>query len=81
MYRDVYVFCEQRDGMIQNIAFELIGKARELADALEQNVVAVLPGYQIADKAQSLIAHGADRVLVADKPILKEYSTKPYTYA
>ena len=79
MYRDVYVFCEQRDGMIQNIAFELIGKARELADALEQNVVAVLPGYQIADKAQSLIAHGADRVLVADKPILKEYSTKPYT--
>ncbi len=79
MYRDVYVFCEQRDGMIQNIAFELIGKARELADALGQNVVAVLPGYQIADKAQSLIAHGADRVLVADKPILKEYSTKPYT--
>ena len=79
MYRDVYVFCEQRDGMIQNIAFELIGKARELADALGQNVVAVLPGYQIGDKAQSPIAHGADRVLVADKPILKEYSTKPYT--
>ena len=79
MYKDVFVFCEQRDGNIQNIAFELIGKARELADSLGQNVVAVLPGDQIADKAQSLIAHGADKVLLADKPILREYSTKPYT--
>ena len=79
MYRDVYVFCEQRDGNIQNIAFELVGKARELADALGQDVVAVLPGYGVADKARSLIAHGADKVIVADKPILAEYSTKPYT--
>ncbi len=79
MFRDVYVFCEQRDGNIQNIAFELVGKARELADALGQDVVAVLPGYGVADKAQSLIAHGADKVIVADKPILAEYSTKPYT--
>ena len=79
MYKDVYVFCEQRDGNIQNIAFELIGKGRELADSLGQQVVAVLPGYQIGDKAQSLIAHGADRVILADKPILEHYSTKPYT--
>ena len=79
MFRDVYVFCEQRDGNIQNIAYELIGKGRELADALGQDVVAVLPGYQIGDGAKSLIAHGADRVILADKPILKEYSTKPYT--
>ena len=79
MYKDVYVFCEQRDGNIQNIAYELIGKARELADSLGQNVVAVLPGYGITGKAQSLIAHGADQVIVADQPILQEYSTKPYT--
>ena len=79
MYQDVFVFCEQRDGNIQNIAFELIGKGRELADSLGQKVVAVLPGYQIADRAQSLIAHGADKVILADKPILAEYSTKPYT--
>ena len=79
MNKNVFVFCEQRDGEIQKVAFELVGKARELADALGQQVVAVLAGSGIADKAQSLIAHGADKVLVADHPMLAEYSTKPYT--
>ena len=41
MYQDVYVFCEQRDGNVQNIAYELIGKARELADSLEQQAVQI----------------------------------------
>ncbi len=79
MSKDVFVFCEQRDGEIQKVAFELIGKARELADARGEQVVAVLPGWGIADKAQSLIARGADRVLMAEDALLEEYSTGPYT--
>jgi electron transfer flavoprotein alpha subunit len=79
MNKNVFVFCEQRDGEIQKVAFELVGKARELADALGQEVVAVLAGSGVESKAQSLIAHGADKVLVADAPVLAEYSTKPYT--
>lgn len=78
MSKNVFVFCEQRDGEIQKVALELIGKARELADALGQQVVAVLPGYQIEEKAKVLIAHGADEVVVADDPMLAEYSTEPY---
>ena len=79
MNKNVFVFCEQRDGEIQKVAFELVGKARELADALGQEVVAVLAGSNIEGKAASLIAHGADKVIVADDPMLAEYSTKPYT--
>lgn len=79
MNKNVFVFCEQRDGEIQKVAFELVGKARELADALGQEVVAVLAGDHIEAKAQALIAHGADKVIVADDPMLAEYSTKPYT--
>lgn len=79
MNKNVFVFCEQRDGEIQKVAFELVGKARELADALGQEVVAVLAGSGIESKASALIAHGADKVVVADHPILAEYSTKPYT--
>lgn len=79
MNKNVFVFCEQRDGEIQKVAFELVGKARELADALGQQVVAVLAGSGIEGKAASLIAHGADQVIVADHPMLEEYSTKPYT--
>lgn len=79
MNKNVFVFCEQRDGEIQKVAFELVGKARELADALGQEVVGVLAGSNIDGKAAELIAHGADKVIVADDPILAEYSTKPYT--
>ena len=77
MNKNVFVFCEQRDGEIQKVAFELVGKARELADALGQEVVGVLAGSNIEGKAAELIAHGADKVIIADDPILAEYSTKP----
>ena len=78
MSRDVYVFCEQRDGKIQNVSFELIGKARELAGDLGQQVVGILAGHNIGDLPQKLIERGADKVVICDKPILEQYSTKPY---
>ena len=56
MCKDVYVFAEQRDGNLQKVGIELIGEARKLADDLGQNVVAVLLGNQIKDKASELIA-------------------------
>ena len=80
-YKDVYVFAEQRDGVIQNVALELLGKARELADANNEKVVAILLGKNIKDKAQELIAAGADKVLVVDHDLLATYLTEPYTQA
>jgi electron transfer flavoprotein alpha subunit len=79
--RNVYIFAEQRDGHIAKVSIELIGKGRELADALGQKVVAVLLGYKIKDKAQLLIGHGADEVLVVDHEMLAEYVTEPYAKA
>ena len=80
-YKDVYVFAEQRDGKIQNVALELLGKARELADANNEKVVAMLLGKNIKGEAQTLIAHGADKVLVIDHDLLATYLTEPYTEA
>ena len=80
-YKDVYVFAEQRDGVIQNVALELLGKARELADANNEKVVAILLGKDIKGKAQELIASGADKVLVVDHDLLATYLTEPYTQA
>ena len=79
-YKDVYVFAEQREGVIQNVAFELLGKARELADRLNQKVVAILAGSGIKEKAKELIAYGADSVLCVDAPELKQYITEPYDH-
>ena len=75
-YKDVYVFAEQRNGVIQNVAYELLGKATDLAKELGHQVVAVLLGYGIKDQAQSLVEMGADEVIVIDRPELKDYLTE-----
>lgn len=80
-YKDVYVFIEQRDGKIQNVAFELLGEARGLADKLGEKVVAVLAGHDMKGLAEECIAYGADEVLVADSPELEVYTTEPYAQA
>ncbi len=80
-YKDVYVLVEQRGGAVQGVSLELLGKARELADALGEKVVALLLGSGVKGKAAGLIAHGADRVVVADAPELKDYLTEPYSQA
>ena len=72
-YKNVFVFAEQREGNIQSVAFELLGQARDLADALGEKVVAMLLGYGVKDQAQKLIEFGADEVIVADVPELKDY--------
>ncbi len=78
-YKGVYVFIEQREGVIQNVALELLGEARKLADNLNEKVYAMLLGANISDKADMLIASGADHVVVADAPELDVYTTEPYT--
>lgn len=80
-YKDIYVFAEQRGGIIQGIAFELLGKARDLANATDQQVVAILAGHHISAKAKDLIAFGADKVIIVDDPALADYLTEPYTQA
>lgn len=80
-YKNVFVFAEQRNGVIQPVAFELLGKARDLADALGEKVVALLLGYNVKEEAQRLIEMGADEVIVADCPELKDYITEQYSQA
>ena len=80
-YKDVYVFVEQREGVIQKVAIELLGNARELADSLNKIVVAMLLGYEVEGQAQELIAYGADVVLCADERELVQYNTEPYAQA
>ena len=80
-HKDVYVFAEQRDGAIQPVALELLGKARELAAALNQRVVAILAGHQVEPLAKTLVEYGADEVVLADYPELKDYLTEQYAQA
>ena len=73
------VFVEQRGGELHNVGLELIGKARELADASGGTVSVFLLGRDISDLSDDLIALGADTVLLADSPLLETYRLLSYT--
>jgi electron transfer flavoprotein alpha subunit len=74
----VWVFAEQEDGSLHDVALELCGKARELADRLGVSVGTVLAGSNVGGLAERLIAHGADKVYVIDDPKLAHFQTLPY---
>ena len=80
-YKGVYVFAQQVDNKVNGIAFELLGKAKELAAPLNADVTAVLIGSDVKGLVDDLAAYGADKVIVVDDPDLKEYRTEPYAHA
>lgn len=80
-YKGVYVFAQQVDNIVNSIAFELIGKGKDLAADLGTEVTAVLVGSDVKGLADELAEYGADRVIVVDDPQLKEYRTEPYAHA
>ncbi len=80
-YKGVYVFAQQVDNELGGIAFELLGKAKDLAKDLNTDVTAVLIGSGVKDLATPLAEYGADKVIIVDDPELKDYRTEPYAHA
>ncbi len=81
MNKDIWVFCEQRDSLLQNVALELLGVARELAAKSGARVGALLLGHNVTDRTGELIAYGADEVYLVDDPELAHYTTEAYAQA
>lgn len=80
-FKGVFVFAQQVDNVLDGVAFELLGKGKELANDLNTEVTAVLLGAGVGSLADQLAEYGADRVIVVDDPELKEYRTEPYAHA
>jgi electron transfer flavoprotein alpha subunit len=78
-YKDVWVFCEQKKGVIQTISFELLGEGKKLAKKLGGKLCAIILGDGIEAKAEELSSRGADKVYLLDAPELKFYQDEPYT--
>jgi len=78
-YKDVWVFCEQKRGVIQTISFELLGEGKKLAKKLGVKLCAVILGSEIESKIEELSARGADKIYIVDHPSLKSYQDDPYT--
>ena len=80
-YKGVFVFAQQVDNVLDGVAFELLGKGKDLAKDLNTEVTAVLIGSGVKGLADQLAEYGADKVIVVDDPELKDYRTEPYTHA
>ena len=77
-FKNVWVFCEQRQGKMMPTTFELISEGRKLADELGVNLCGLLLGDNIEGIAKDLGGYGADEVIVCDHPMLKNYTTDAY---
>lgn len=80
-YKGVYVFVQQVDNKITGVSFELIGKAKELAAAMDTQVTAILLGYNVESLCDELAEYGADKIVMVDNEALEPYRTEPYAYA
>ncbi len=81
LYKDVWVFAEHKDGEIASVVTELLGKGRELADIIENNLVAVIMGKDVKSMAQELIGYGADKVICVENPALEHFTDLAYANA
>lgn len=80
-YKHIWVFAEQRQGKIQNVALELIGEGKRLAKDISDDtqLCAVLIGNKIDHLAQECFEYGADKVYMVQDPLLENYTTDGYT--
>ena len=78
-FKNVWVFCEQRQGKMMPTTFELISEGRKLADELGVELCGILLGDNVDDIAKELGGYGADKVYVYNSPLLKDYTTDAYT--
>ena len=78
-FKDVWVFCEQRQGKMMPTSFELISEGRKLADELGVQLCGLLLGDNVEGLAKELGGYGADKVILCESPLLKDYTTDGYT--
>jgi electron transfer flavoprotein alpha subunit len=78
---EVWVMAEHKEGRIHPATFELIGKARELADSLETKVGVAVAGYEIEPMAKDLITAGADNIYIIEDKLLSVFDPTAYRKA
>jgi electron transfer flavoprotein alpha subunit len=78
-YKGIWVFIEQKNGRVQSVSYELLGKAQELAKKLKCQVSGVLIGNKLEDQLDELIFCGADNIYLVEAPELANFQDEPYT--
>ena len=78
-YKGIWVFIEQKNGKVQSVSYELLGKAQELAKKLHCDVSGVLIGNNLQGQLEELIWRGADKIYLVEAPEIANFQDEPYT--
>lgn len=79
MSKGIWVFAEQKAGELTETSLEVISEGRRLADQLQEELSAILIGYQVGELAQTLGHYGAEKVFLAEDEGLTQYAPEIYT--
>ncbi len=80
-WKGIAVYVDHMDGAIHPVTYELIGKARELADKIKHPVYAVMMGGNIMKAARELLHYGVDKAFIYENDALDRFKIEPYTSA
>ena len=79
-FKGVWVFCEQREGVIMSTSYQLLSEGRKLANDLGVELCGVVLGKDIKeDYLKALGGYGADKVYYCNHELLDVYTTDAYT--
>ena len=79
LWKGVAVYVDHIDGEVHPVTYELIGKARELADKINHPVYAIMMGSYIMEQCHELLHYNVDKVFVYDNEKLDRFKMEPYT--
>ncbi|MBT0653573.1 electron transfer flavoprotein subunit alpha [Geomobilimonas luticola] len=80
-YKGVWVFVEQTEGEPAKVSWELLGKGKELARALDVELAAIVIGDNVEHLCREAFAHGAEKAYLIDAPVFRYYRTQAYLKA
>ena len=78
-WKGIAVYVEHVNGEIHPVTYELIGKAKQLADKINQPVYAIFIGKNLSDLAKNLLHYNVDKVFVYDDSELSYFNIEKYT--
>ena len=77
-YKGICVYADFEYGKVHNVTYELIGKAKQLAETINHPVYALVIGDDVDDASKSLIEYGVDKVFVYKHELLKDFDMQRY---
>jgi electron transfer flavoprotein alpha subunit len=79
--RSLWVYLERQGDSLAGVSRELLGKARQLADEAEMDLIGLLIGEGLTDVVGEACEYGADIVWSCQHPLLAEFNPQSYSLA